>query len=726
MLARGQRREGRLLGRRAAGTARGEDGLHAVDPHAQHHAHEERAQRGIEPVVEDHAAHRLQGLGWRQHLALGNRRRVFVGMGQEAELGVGREDLQPAGRHRAGQQPGGRHGCDPGVAVLLHLEDHDGAQQQCDGGQHLVGDAEQRPQRVDAAQRVDHALVQEIAPGRHAQPGGDEVGHPALSALERGHETAQQVLQHEAAGAGAGVHRGQDEERLEQDREVVPEGHQRLAAHHLVQDLGHAHGQRRRAAGTGQDGLLADVGRGLRQHLGCDDEAPGGDRLRHARGVLAHKCRRAVHREVHAGLDARGRHQGHHRDKALGQHAAVADVAGVGLVLQQLGRRAGGDQRVEARHRTAGDGDEQEGEQAARPDRAGARGELRQRRHFQRRRDDDDADGQRDDGADLQEGGQVVPRRQQQPHRDAGGHEAIAHQRPHQLHRREGEQRRQRGAFAHGLAAEDGGHQQHEADHRHLADATGADEAQIDAHEQRDRNRRSHSERAPGRIRQRLHDNQGQHRQDDDHDHEGAEQRDQARHRAHLLLDEVAERAAITARRDEQHDEVLHRAGEHDAGQDPQQPRQIAHLRREHRADQRAGTGNRGEVVAVEHMLVGGHVVQAVVVLPGGRLALGVQPQHPVGDEQAVVAVGDQVGAQRGGHDPQRADRLAAAQGHGGEGHSAEDGNARPGKMAAQVHGVCLRGGAHLNAGAWPCCKSRNLRALTHRACHAGRVRGIT
>ena len=46
------------------------------------------------------------------------------------------------------------------------------------------------------------------------------------------------------------------------------------------------------------------------------------------------------------------------------------------------------------------------------------------------RRHDDDADGQRDDGADLQEGGQVIPRRQQQPHRQHRGDEAVADQEP--------------------------------------------------------------------------------------------------------------------------------------------------------------------------------------------------------------------------------------------------------------------------------------------------------
>jgi hypothetical protein len=133
---------------------------------------------------------------------------------------------------------------------------------------------------------------------------------------------------------------------------------------------------------------------------------------------------------------------------------------------------------------------------------------------------------------------------------------------------------------------------------------------------------------------------------------------------AQLRLDQVAQRAAVAAHGDEQHDEVLHRAGKHHAGQDPQHAGQVAHLRGQHRADQRAGAGDGGKVVAEQHVLVGRHVVEAVVELVGRGHAARVQAQHFVGDEQAVEAVGDQVDADRGNHDPDRADRLAAVQGH--------------------------------------------------------------
>jgi len=52
------------------------------------------------------------------------------------------------------------------IAVLaLHLEQNDSAEDERDPGQHLVRDAEQRPQGVYSAHRVDYALMEEIAPG---------------------------------------------------------------------------------------------------------------------------------------------------------------------------------------------------------------------------------------------------------------------------------------------------------------------------------------------------------------------------------------------------------------------------------------------------------------------------------------------------------------------------------------------------------------------------------
>ena len=66
---------------------------------------------------------------------------------------------------------------------------------------------------------------------------------------ERLVDVAEQLLQHEAADARAGVDRRQDEDRLEHDREVVPE-REAGAAEHVAENAGHADGEARRAAGA--------------------------------------------------------------------------------------------------------------------------------------------------------------------------------------------------------------------------------------------------------------------------------------------------------------------------------------------------------------------------------------------------------------------------------------------------------------------------------------------
>ena len=52
---------------------------------------------------------------------------------------------------------------------------------------------------------------------------------------------AEQILQHEAADARAGIHDRQDEQRLEHDGEVIPEAEKRPPP--PGEDMRHAEGQ---------------------------------------------------------------------------------------------------------------------------------------------------------------------------------------------------------------------------------------------------------------------------------------------------------------------------------------------------------------------------------------------------------------------------------------------------------------------------------------------------
>jgi hypothetical protein len=81
---------------------------------------------------------------------------------------------------------------------------------------------------------------------------------------------------------------------------------------------------------------------------------------------------------------------------------------------------------VKARDRPAGDGDEAEREQLAGEHRPGAVDEARQRRQLDGRPHHEEAGREQQHRPDLDERGEIVARREQQPHRQHARHEAVA------------------------------------------------------------------------------------------------------------------------------------------------------------------------------------------------------------------------------------------------------------------------------------------------------------
>src|SRR5438876_1104204 len=81
--------------------------------------------------------------------------------------------------------------------------------------------AEELPERVDPAERVDDALVEEVSPEPDAAHRAQHVCREELGVAERLVNVSQHVLNHEAPYPGPRVDGGEDEERLEEDREVV-------------------------------------------------------------------------------------------------------------------------------------------------------------------------------------------------------------------------------------------------------------------------------------------------------------------------------------------------------------------------------------------------------------------------------------------------------------------------------------------------------------------------
>ena len=119
-----------------------------------------------------------------------------------------------------------------------------------------------------------------------------------------------------------------------------------------------------------------------------------------------------------------------------------------------------------------------------------------------------------------------------------------------------------------------------------------------------------------------------------------------AGHGADLGARDLGERAAAAAGRGPERDAVVHRAGEADARDEPDEARRVAELRRQHRPDQRPGAGDGGEVMAEQHPPGRGVVVVAVVLRVRRRHARVVEHHDAGGDERAVVAVRDRENAQ--------------------------------------------------------------------------------
>ena len=210
------------------------------------------------------------------------------------------------------------------------------------------------------------------------------------------------------------------------------------------------------------------------------------------------------------------------------------------------------------------------------------------------------------------------------------------------------------------LAVEDRRHQQSKSDDRHFPDLAGAEISSINAHQHGDGDGRENCERAPGRMRQRLDNNERQHGQQNDHDHQHADHGDCASRLAEFRADHVAERAPVAPRRCPEHNEVLHRACKNDADEQPERSGQISHLRGKHRPNQRPRTRNGREVVAEQYVSIGRAIVETVVEAVGGCRSRGIDAQNFVGDELPVKSIGDEIDRDGGRNQPDSVDRLAA------------------------------------------------------------------
>ena len=101
-------------------------------------------------------------------------------------------------------------------------------------------------------------------------------------------------------------------------------------------------------------------------------------------------------------------------------------------------------------------------------------------------------------------------------------------------------------------------------------------------------------------------------------------------------------------------------------------------MRGEYRADQRARSGDGGEVVAEENPFIGGLEIVAVAQPLSGRRALIVERHHTRGDELGIEAVADGVTTCCRQHKPQTADVFASIQRDAAKTKGGDAGNRKP------------------------------------------------
>ena len=135
------------------------------------------------------------------------------------------------------------------------------------------------------------------------------------------------------------------------------------------------------------------------------------------------------------------------------------------------------------------------------------------------------------------------------------------------------------------VSAHDGEKQQRYPDQRSFQHAAWSNVAQIKTDEDRNRNRREHGRGSPGTVLHRIHDDEPEHCDQDQHDHERADDRRVATDRTELIASHLPEAPPVSSRREKQDRHVLHAAAEHGADENPYRAGKKPELRRERRAD---------------------------------------------------------------------------------------------------------------------------------------------
>src|SRR5439155_20427676 len=89
----------------------------------------------------------------------------------------------------------------------------------------LFSDTKERPQTVKPNHLINHSLIKKVSPSSYHQATSQDHTQIPARAPQRRPELSQEILEQKAAYPGAGIKRGEDEERLEHNGKVIPQRH---------------------------------------------------------------------------------------------------------------------------------------------------------------------------------------------------------------------------------------------------------------------------------------------------------------------------------------------------------------------------------------------------------------------------------------------------------------------------------------------------------------------
>ena len=263
--------------------------------------------------------------------------------------------------------------------------------------------------------------------------------------------------------------------------------------------------------------------------------------------------------------------------------------------------------------------------------------------------------------AKLQKRAQIIARRQEHPHRQDGGGQAINHDRPCEPFLVVSKPRLNRRKMREKLSAPNAKCQPEQSknsdrNHAHFS------RAQTDSHDQRHRDGRRDGENAPWTLCKGLDDDQREHGQQNNHDCQHTDQGECADARPDFFFHHLTKRLAAAADRREKHDHIVHAASERRADQNPKRAGQETKLSCQHRTHQRSRTGNRRKVMPENHPAICGHIVLAVVLQDCRCGSLVVEHQYLCRQPFAVKTIADAKRAKARHDNPKGADSFAAGE----------------------------------------------------------------